>query len=105
REEAEVVAPGDEPAADADLLESVAAAPEARTLQFVAAAYPLPWAGLPWLQRRLRESAERHAAARQEADDLRQDLAAVNAHVRLLVDQLDGSLRRERELRAKVTEG
>jgi len=104
REEADVTPPADGPGTDPDLLAAVAAAPEARTVEFVCAAHPLPWAGLPWLQRRLRGLAEQHAAARHEADELRQDLDAVNAHVRLLVEQQEASLRRERELRAKVLE-
>jgi hypothetical protein len=88
-----------------ELLDSVLQAPEARTAQFITLAYPLPWRGLGWLQHRLRALAEQHTEARTEADDLRHDLEAVNNHVRLLVEQHEASLRREKELRAQVLAG
>lgn len=106
REEEDVAEPSGPPAAvTGELLETVAAAPESRTLAFAVAAFPLPSPGLGWLQERMRHLAEQAAAARQEADDLRRDLDAVNGHVRLLVEQQEASLRREKELRAKVLEG
>jgi O-antigen biosynthesis protein len=88
-----------------ELLDSVLQAPEARTAQFITLAYPLPWRGLGWLQHRLRILAEQHTEARSEAHDLRDDLEAVNNHVRLLVEQQEASIRREKELRAQVLAG
>ncbi len=86
----------------AELLESVLQAPEARTTQFIVVAYPLPWRGLGWLQKQLHTLAEQCAAAKRDADEAREDLEAVNAHLRMLLEQQDGFLRREKDLRAQV---
>ncbi len=103
RQEEDVSVPDDlADLASPDLLESVTLAPEARTAQFITVAYPLPWRGLGWLQTRLRCLAEQHTTARTEAEELRQDLEAVNSHLRMLVEQQEASLRRERDLRAQI---
>jgi SAM-dependent methyltransferase len=86
----------------AEVLESVTQAPEARTAQFLTVAYPLPWRGLGWLQGRMRSLAEQHSSARSEAAALHQDLDAVNCHLRLLIEQQEASVRREKELRAQL---
>jgi SAM-dependent methyltransferase len=85
-----------------DLLESVSQAPEARTAQFITLAYPLPRHGLAWLQSRLRTLAEQYSTARTEAEELRQDLEAVNSHLRMVIEQQEASLRREKESRARL---
>ncbi|OWK43922.1 putative glycosyltransferase [Fimbriiglobus ruber] len=105
RQEADVTPPdGPAEAGTADLLEKLSAAPEFRTLQFVVVAYPLPSPGLGWLQTRLRALAEQNAVATREAAEFRQDLAAIKGHVQLLIEQQESSLRRERQLQAKVLE-
>jgi SAM-dependent methyltransferase len=75
---------------------------DVRTAWFIAAAYPLPWDGLGWLQVRLRELIEQQAAARNEAEDLRQDLDAVKGHLCLLIEQQEKSVRRENQVRAQL---
>ncbi len=86
----------------AEVLDSVTQAPEARTAQFLTVAYPLPWRGLGWLQGRMRSLAEQHSAARSEAAALHQDLEAVNCHLRLLIEQQEAAVRREKEMRAQL---
>lgn len=104
REEEDVSAPDGASEAVVDLLDFVSQAPEARTWRFVLVAYSLPWGGLGWVQERLRGLAEQYAAARREADELREDLEAVNGHVQLLVEQQQASLTREKDLRARMLE-
>ena len=88
--------------ASSDLLECVTQAPEARTTHFLTVAYPLPASGLGWLQNRLRTlTAQHNMTAKTEADELRQDLEAVNNHLGMLVEQQEASIRREKELRAR----
>jgi O-antigen biosynthesis protein len=103
RQQEEVNAPeGDAPA---EVVESVARAPEARTARFLAVACPVPSPSAGWLQLRLRQLAEQHAAAAQELDAVREDLQAANSHLRILVEQQQASLAREKELRARLEEG
>jgi SAM-dependent methyltransferase len=102
RLEEDVAVPED--GAPAEVVESVLRAPEARTAQFVAVAYPVPASGGSWLQGRLRELAEQHAAARRELEEVREDLQAADSHLRILVEQQQASLTREKELRARAEE-
>jgi SAM-dependent methyltransferase len=104
RQEEDITLPDGAPDSVADLLDTVAGAPEARTWRFLVVAYPLPWPGLDWLQERLRGLAEQYVAARREADDLREDLEAVNGHLHLLLEQQQASLAREKDLRARLLE-
>jgi SAM-dependent methyltransferase len=85
-----------------ELLDSVLQAPESRTAQFLVAAYPLPGRGLGWLQKQMHHLAAKCAAAKQDVDEAREDFEAVNSHLRMLLEQQDAFLRREKELRAQL---
>ena len=50
----------------------------------------------------MRTLTAQHNSAKTEADELRQDLEAVNNHLGMLVEQQEASIRREKELRAQV---
>jgi O-antigen biosynthesis protein len=85
-----------------ELLESINQAPEAKTAQFMAVAYPLPWRGLEWLQMQLRTVTAQYTAAKREVHETREDFESVNNHMRLLLEQVEGFHRREKELRAQM---
>lgn len=103
REEEEFAEPSDlPPDIAADLHESVAAASESLTAHFVLAALPLPSPRFGWLLSRMRILTESVDSSRKDAAIAREDLAAVNAHVRLLIDQQHLSVRREKEFQTKL---
>jgi hypothetical protein len=75
---------------------------EARTAEFLIIAYPIPWVGLAWLPRRLHTLVVERDAAVREAVALREDLAGVEEHVNLLIQQQKSAVHRETELRTSL---